>query len=107
MKMTPDIAAMRLGRALVTAEDGTDRLLTDLSTLIAEMTNVRLATASPAATGHRAIARAAAAQAKLVGVRMDLIRAHEDLRRIAETADVPSECPPMAAELEQDMQAAA
>jgi len=91
--MTPQIAALRIGRDLNSSEDGIDALLATMGSLLSNLTTARIATGSPAATGHRAIARVAAAQAKLVEVRMDLIRAHEDLRRIAETADTPMECP--------------
>ena len=91
--MTPDIAAMRIGRGLTTSEDGIDTLLSNLGTLMAEMVAARVATGSPAATGHRAIARLAAAQSKIVEARQDLIRAHEDLRHIAETSGTPTECP--------------
>ena len=91
--MTPQIAALRIGRGLAASEDGIDAALAHTGELIATMTTARVETGSATATGHRAIARVAAAQAKLVGARQDLIRAHEDLRRIAETADTPTECP--------------
>lgn len=91
--MTPQIAALRIGRGLVASENGIDAVLAHTGELIATMTSARVETGSPAATGHRAIARVAAAQAKIVEARQDLIRAHEDLRRIAETADTPTECP--------------
>ena len=91
--MTPHVAALRIGRGLAASEDGVDAALAHTGELIAAMTSARVETGSPAAMGHRAIARVAAAQAKLVEARQDLIRAHEDLRRIAETADTPTECP--------------
>lgn len=91
--MTPDIAALRIGRGLHASEDGMDTLLAELGGLLATMTSARVATGSPAATGHRAIARVAAAQSKVVEARQDLIRAHADLRHIAETADTPTDCP--------------
>lgn len=91
--MTPTIAAMRIGRALTAAEERIDLSLADTATLLAGLIDARIATDTPAATGHRAIARVAAAQSKLVEVRADLIRAHEDLRRLAETADMPTDCP--------------
>ena len=108
--MTPQIAAMRIGRSLTATENGIDRVIADLASLTVEMTGARLATGMPAVTGHRALARVAAAQAKLVEARMDMIRAHEDLRRIAETADVPTDCPEnevfTGAELEAEREAA-
>lgn len=92
--MTPQIAALRIGRDLNASEDGIDQLIATTGSLLSTMTTARVETGSPAATGHRAIARIASAQAKLVEARMDFIRAHEDLRRIAETADTPMDCPP-------------
>ena len=91
--MTPQIAALRIGRDLTASEDGIDSVLGRTGALLSTMTIARLETGSPAAMGHRAIARVAAAQSKLVEARQDLIRAHEDLRRIAESADTPTECP--------------
>lgn len=91
--MTPEIAALRIGRDLSATEDGIDSALAQAGALIAALTTARIETGSSALTGHRAIARVAAAQTKLVDARQDLIRAHEDLRRIAETADTPTECP--------------
>lgn len=91
--MTPQIAALRIGRGLVASEDGIDTVLAEMGTLLAAMATARVETGQPATTGHRAIAKIAAAQAKLVDARQDVIRAHEDLRRIAETADTPTDCP--------------
>ena len=91
--MTPEIAALRIGRGLNASENGIDAVLGHVGALISEMAQARVATGSPAATGQRAIAFAAAAQAKIVEARQDLIRAHEQLRRIAETADTPTDCP--------------
>jgi hypothetical protein len=105
--MTPQIAALRIARSLTASEDGIDSVLAHVGTLTTDLTTARLATGLPAATGHRALARVASAQAKLVEARMDMIRAHEDLRRIAETADTPTDCPPMGAELDAEHRAAA
>jgi hypothetical protein len=91
--MTPQVAALRIGRGLAASEDGIDTVLAEMGGLVSAMTGARVHTRSPAATGHRAIARIVSAQAKLVEARSDLIRAHEDLRRIAETADTPTSCP--------------
>jgi hypothetical protein len=91
--MTPQIAALRIGRSLLASEDSIDQVLAHTGELIVEMTSARLKTGTPAATGQRALSRVAAAQAKMVEARQDLIRAHEDLRRIAETSDTPTECP--------------
>ena len=91
--MTPQIAALRIGRGLVASENGIDALIADLGTLMADMTTARVETGHSALTGHRAIAKLGAALGKVVEARQDVIRAHEDLRRIAETADTPTDCP--------------
>lgn len=107
--MTPQIAALRIGRSLTASEDSVDALLGQIAGLTGELTAARLATGAAAATGHRALARVAAAQIKMIEVRMDLIRAHQDLYRIAETADVPTDCPKetfTGAELESEREAA-
>jgi hypothetical protein len=108
--MTPQIAALRIGRSLNTSETTLDTLIAGMGSLMSEMAQARVATGSPAATGHRAIARIVAAQSKIVEARMDLIRAHEDLRRIAETADTPTDCPeeflPTGAQLDGEREAA-
>lgn len=91
--MKHDIAAMRIGRHIQASETGIDTLIGQLAGLMGEMASARVATGSPAAEGHRALARIATAQAKVVEARSDLIRAHEDLRKIAETADIMTDCP--------------
>lgn len=102
--MTPQIAALRISRDMNVSENGIDQLIAATGNLLSTMTTARVETGSSAATGHRAIARVAAAQSKLVEARLDFIRAHEDLRRIAETADTPTECPEewLAADLPAD-----
>lgn len=105
--MTPQIAAMRIAPRLTASEDGIDSLLSQLAELVGEISTARVATGSAAATGHRAIARAVAAQSKIVEARADLIRAHEDLRKIAETADIPNDCPTASADSDEAIRAAA
>ena len=95
--MTSQVASQRIGRGLNASENDIDTLLASIGGLMAEMAAARVATGSPAATGQRAIARLAAAQAKIVDARQDIVRAHEDLRRIAETADMPTDCPELTA----------
>ena len=55
--MTPQIAALRIGRGIVASENGIDTVIARTGELIATMTSARVETGSPAATGHRAIAR--------------------------------------------------
>ena len=105
--MTPQIAALRIGRSLLASENGIDSAIADTGTLMAHLTTARIATGQPAITGHRAIAKVAAAQAKMIAARQDLIRAHEDLRRIAETADTPTDCPEWTTAIEDEDRVAA
>jgi hypothetical protein len=107
--MTPQIAALRIGRRLNASENGIDTAISEIAALTGELASARLATGTPAATGHSALAFVAAAQAKLVEARRQMILAHEGLRRIAETADVPTDCPDEAftsAELDNEREAA-
>ncbi len=108
--MKKEVAALRIGRELTASETGIDTVLAQLGQLMSEVATARVATDSTAATGHRAIARLAQAQVKMIEARFDVIRAHEDLRRIAETADVPTDCPEevfTGAELGEDLREAA
>lgn len=108
--MTPTIASLRIGRGIVASENGIDACLDQLGSLVSEMARARVETNVAAATGQRALARIAAAQLKLIEARADVIRAHEDLRRIAETADFPTDCPEetfTGAELDREAQIAA
>lgn len=105
--MTPEVAALRIQREISATEDGIDSALALVGTLITTLTTARIETGSPALTGHRAIVRASAGLTKLVDARQDVIRAHEDLRRIAETADTPMDCPPLSGDVGEMVTAAA
>jgi hypothetical protein len=108
--MTPTIASLRIGRGITASENSIDTLLAQLGNLVSEMAKARIETNVAAVTGQRALTRLAAAQMKLIEVRADVVRAHEDLRRIAESADFPTDCPEetfVGAELDQDVQLAA
>lgn len=105
--MTPAIATLRIGRALNATEDSIDTTLAGIAALLGELVEARLAIETPAATGHRALARIAGAQLKVIEARADLIRAHEDLRRLAETSDMPTECPSTGLDETPDVRAAA
>jgi hypothetical protein len=94
--MTREIAALRIGRSLNSVEDGLDTLIAEAGALLGTVTQARIATGAPASEGHRAIARLAALQNRLVEARGDVVRAHADLKKIAETSDIPTECPDMA-----------
>lgn len=91
--MKIEIAAMRIEREINSTEDALDAMIAQIGRLVGELGEARVATGTAAAVGHRAIARASSSLGKLVEARQDIVRAHEDLRKIAETADVPTECP--------------
>lgn len=104
MKM--EVATMRVGREITDLEDNIDRAIAASASTLAELANARLATGTPVVTGHRAFTRLAEAQAKLVGARGDVIRAHEDLRQVVK-ADFPdANCPPSTAESPNGVRAA-
>jgi hypothetical protein len=91
--MNPQIAALRIARSLTATETEIDRAIAQTAGLTSEMVSASLATGMPAASGHAALAFVSAAQAKLVEARRQMILAHEGLRRLAETADTPVDCP--------------
>jgi hypothetical protein len=98
MKM--EVAAMRIGREINQLEQDLDTALSRAGVLMAEMASASRKTGVPAVESQRAFARAAAAVGKLVDARGDIVRSHEDLRRIAESADVLEKCPPTTGFLE-------
>lgn len=94
MSMTPEIAGLRIGRSVKSVEDAMDELLARSAELLAEMARARVATAQAASTGQLPMMRIAGMQKHLVAARSDLVRAHGDLVRIAETMDIPvAGCP--------------
>ncbi|MCJ2183827.1 hypothetical protein MTR62_14155 [Novosphingobium sp. 1949] len=94
MTMTPEVATLRIGRSVKSVEDAMDELLARSGELLAEMARARVATAEAAHTGQRPMMRIAAMQQNLVAARSDLVRAHADLSKLAETMDIPvSGCP--------------
>ena len=91
--MTPEIASMRIARSIKSVEDGVDELIAKSAELLAEMARVRLATENPAVHGQRPIARVAAMQKSLVEARSEIVRAHNDLSKLAESMDIAYQCP--------------
>lgn len=103
--MQIEVATLRVAREITETENEIDRAIAAAGATLAELASVRIATGSPAAVGHRAFARLAQAQARLVEARGDVARAHEDLRQVVR-ADYPNgNCPPPAA-IEPDRAAA-
>ena len=98
MTMTPQVAILRIGRTVRSVEDAMDELIARSGELFAEMARARIATANAAHEGQRPMMRIAAMQKNLVAARSELVRAHSDLSRLAETMDIPVEgCPENAA----------
>jgi predicted MarR family transcription regulator len=91
--MTPEIASLRIARSIKSVENDMDELLAKAGELLAEMARARVATANAAALGQRPMARVAAMQRSLIDARSEIVRAHSDLFRLAETMDIPVDCP--------------
>ncbi|MCT2398847.1 hypothetical protein [Novosphingobium mangrovi (ex Huang et al. 2023)] len=94
--MTPEIASLRLSRSIKSVEDGVDELLAKAGDLLAELARARVGTAHAAVHGQRPMARVAAMQQSLIAARSEIVRAHNDLSKLAETMDVPVTCPELA-----------
>lgn len=91
--MTPHVASMRITRSIRSVEEGMDELLAKAGELMAELARARLATVAVAGDGHRPLSRIAAMQKSLMDARLEVVRAHGDLARLAETMDIAVECP--------------
>lgn len=91
--MTPQIAGIRITRTIRSVEDGMDELLARAGELLAELARARVGTANAAGSGQRPLARVAAVQQHLIAARSDLMHAHGDLTRLAESMDMAYECP--------------
>lgn len=91
--MNPEIASMRIARSIRSVEDDMDELLAKAGELLAEMARARVATANAAVHGQRPMARIAAMQQNLIEARSEIVRAHNDLSKLAETMDIPVDCP--------------
>jgi hypothetical protein len=89
-------AAARISRAVPATEASLDDALIQVSSLLATMVQARKDTGVPASTGQATIARLAKAQLSLVTVSNDVLRAHQDLAKLAQVhagGDL-HECPP-------------
>lgn len=94
--MDPQIAGMRIARSIRSVEDGMDELLAKSAELLAELARSRVATENAAVDGQRPLARMAAVQKNLVEARSELVRAHNDLSKLAESMDIAYQCPKQA-----------
>lgn len=101
MPMTPQTAANRIIRELHTSEAEIDRALSSSASLLATMTQARVDTELPLATGQVAIMRLVRSLTSLSNARADLVRTHSELLEIGQvTADLaggPSDCPTLKA----------
>ncbi|WP_162935672.1 hypothetical protein [Tsuneonella amylolytica] len=104
--MTPQVSAMRIARELQSLENDIDALIAKAGALAGQVATARVDGGYPAATGHRAILKLLSATQKAGEIRSDLVRAHEDLRHIAETADFPTACPPQAVDQDAPLRVA-
>lgn len=96
LRMEANVCTMRIARKLSECEEGADRLLANTAGLISEMVNARLESDFAFGTGQRAFVRIADAQKALLNAQSDLMRAHADLRKIAEERGGiwTGDCPP-------------
>ena len=101
--MNPEIASMRIARSIRSVEDGMDELLAKSADLLAELARARLATENSVFHGQRPLARMAAMQRSLVEARSELVHAHGDLSKLAESMDIAYQCPTRAELLEEDV----
>jgi hypothetical protein len=87
---------MRIARSIKSVEDDLDTLLASASSLIAELASARVATGIDAHAIQRPMARLTRLQRTLGDARSDLVGAHSDLFRLAETLDISVRCPDVA-----------
>lgn len=101
--MTPDIVGMRITRSIQSVEKDMDELLAKASELMAEIARGRVAIVETAHSTQRPMARVAAMQRSLIEARSELVRAHSDLSKLAETMDIPVRCPDKAVLVDGDL----
>ncbi len=97
-----NIAKDRISRELPEAELLVDQALASVSELMNTIVQARIDTGVPAATAQLAIRRLAKAQSALVDVSTDVLRAHDELKKVGrEHAGWDTEeCPPAQARKE-------
>lgn len=91
--MTPTVAGMRIARSIRSVENELDTLLASTSNLIVELASARVATGIDAHAVQRPLARLTRLQRTLGEARSDLVSAHGDLSKLAETLDISVRCP--------------
>lgn len=97
MAMNTQISAARIVRDLNNSETEIDRALSSGALLLATMTQARLDTNAPLATGQVAIMRLVRSLNSMSDARADLVRVHAELLKVGqERADFsldPNGCP--------------
>ena len=93
------IAELKLGHDIPEAESSVDQALANVSVLIATLLNARIDTGLPPATAQIAVRRLAKAQNALVEASTDVLRAHDELKKIGREycGWDTEECPPVQA----------
>jgi len=97
MKMTTDIARLRIARKIQATEAALDHALTLQSELFATMIEARRETGSGPAIGQDTLLRLAKVQQTLLDAGGDLARVHGRLLEISVEKGVDAGCPPAAA----------
>lgn len=91
--MTPQVAALRIGRSIISFETDIDQLLASASELLIELARARVGTGVEAHTMQRPMTRVVNLQRSLIEARSELVRAHSDLSNLAEKMDIGFQCP--------------
>lgn len=96
---TPTVTALRIRTHTNSIEMKIDDLMGEVGLLLAEMSEFTNVTGLERGVAHRPMARVTQLQNKLLEARGKIVGAHSDMRRIAETADMPTYCPPSSKDL--------
>lgn len=97
---TPTVIALRIRTHTHSIETKIDELMGEVGMLLSEMTEFSNSAEISRAVGQRPLTRIAQLQGKLIEARSKIVGAHGDMRRIAETADMPTYCPEKRSQLE-------
>lgn len=93
---TPIVTALRIRTHTTSIETKIDDLMGEVGQLLSEMAEFTNGAGLERGVAQRPFARVTQLQTKLLEARGKIVGAHSDMRRIAETADLPTMCPPSA-----------
>lgn len=93
MKMSFDVAQLRIVRELREAEDALDNALLRQSSLLTTMIEARRSTSSSPYTGQEALLRLTKSQQTLVSAGNELARVHSNLLKVQHDVLGYEECP--------------